>query len=70
MKQVIEAVERVAGKSIDARMSGRRAGDPAEIVADASRAREILRWSPAHDDLDEIVKHAYRWESKLTETAQ
>ncbi len=70
VKQVIEAVERVAGKSIDARMSARRAGDPAEIVADASLAREVLGWSPKHDDLDEIVTHAYRWESKLIETAK
>eukprot|EP00439_Symbiodinium_sp_Y106_P089374 s1_g1910.t1 len=70
VKQVIEAVERVAGKPIDARMSARRAGDPAEIVADANLAREILGWSPRHDDLDEIVAHAYQWESKLIETAE
>lgn len=70
VKQVIEAVERVAGKPIDARMGARRAGDPAEIVADAGLAREKLGWLPKHDDLDEIVAHAYRWESKLIETAE
>ncbi|MCE7997903.1 MAG: UDP-glucose 4-epimerase GalE [Rhodobiaceae bacterium] len=69
VKQVVEAVERVAGKKIDARLDARRAGDPAEIVADAELARKVLGWMPAHDDLDEIVKHAYRWESKLIETA-
>lgn len=67
VKQVIEAVERVAGKKIDARADARRAGDPAEIVADASLARETLEWTPKHDDLDEIVRHAFDWESRLIE---
>ncbi len=69
VKQVIDAVERVAGKKIDARTGARRAGDPAEIVADANRARRVLEWTPQYDDLDEIVTHAYRWESKLTQRA-
>lgn len=67
VKQVIESVERVAGKKIDARLDARRAGDPAEIVADASLARKTLDWTPKHDDLDEIVRHAFDWESKLIE---
>lgn len=69
VKQVIDAVERVAGKKIDARLDARRAGDPAEIVADAGLAQRILGWTPEHDDLDEIVRDAYRWESKLLQTA-
>ncbi len=69
VKQVVEAVERVAGKKIDARLDARRAGDPAEIVADAGLARRILGWKPEHDDLDEIVRDAYRWESKLLQAA-
>ncbi|MDF1846272.1 MAG: UDP-glucose 4-epimerase GalE [Parvibaculaceae bacterium] len=69
VKQVIEAVERVAGKKIDARLDARRAGDPAEIVADADLAQRILGWKPEHDDLDEIVRDAYRWESKLLQAA-
>jgi UDP-glucose 4-epimerase len=69
VKQVIEAVERVAGKKIDARLDARRAGDPAEIVADADLAQRILGWTPEHDDLEEIVRDAYRWESKLLQIA-
>lgn len=69
VKQVIEAVERVSGKKIDARLDARRAGDPAEIVADADLAQRILGWKPEHDDLDEIVRDAYRWESKLLQAA-
>ncbi len=70
VKQVIEAVERVAGKKIDARLDARRAGDPDEIVANAELARQRLRWKPKHDDLDEIVRHAYGWESKLVQAAE
>lgn len=69
VKQVINAIERVSNRKIDARMDERRAGDPAEIVADATTAREVLGWTPAHDDLEEIVRHAYEWESRLTESA-
>lgn len=68
VKQVIDAIERVTNKKIDARMDKRRAGDPAEVVADATKAREILGWTPCHDDLQEIVRHAYAWESHLAET--
>ena len=42
-----------------------RAGDPPSLVADASRIRHDLGWKPAHDDLDEIVRTAYAWESRL-----
>jgi UDP-glucose 4-epimerase len=70
VKEVIAAVERVSNRKIDARMDTRRAGDPAEIVADASRARRVLGWAPSHDNLDEIVSHAYRWESQLAEPAE
>ncbi len=69
VKQVIDAIERVTNKKIDARMDQRRAGDPAAIVADATKARETLKWTPVHDDLEEIVRHAYDWESQLSETA-
>jgi len=69
VKQVIDAIERVTNKKIDARMDERRAGDPAEVVADATTAREVLGWKPHHDDLQEIVRHAYEWESQLADPA-
>lgn len=68
VRQVIDAVERVSSKKIDVRMASRRAGDPDAIVAEASKARQILGWTPTHDDLDEIVAHAYAWESQLLES--
>jgi len=63
--EVIEAVRRAAGHDFPVRLSGRRAGDPAAIVADASRLRAMLGWQPQFDDLDQIVAHALAWEEKL-----
>ena len=63
--EVIEAVRRAAGHDFPVRLSGRRAGDPAAIVADGSRLRAMLGWQPQWDDLDRIVAHALAWERRL-----
>jgi len=65
VREVIAAVERVAGHKLVVREAPRRAGDPIALVADATLIREALQWTPAHSDLDEIVAHAYAWERKL-----
>ncbi|MEZ5854067.1 MAG: UDP-glucose 4-epimerase GalE [Hyphomicrobiaceae bacterium] len=62
---VIDAVKRAAGKDMDVRLSPRRAGDPAAIVAASKKIREQLGWVPEHDDLDKIVAQALAWESEL-----
>jgi UDP-glucose 4-epimerase len=63
--EVIETVKRVTGVDFDVKISGRRPGDPAAIVAANGRAREVLGWTPIHDNLDDIVRQAYEWEKKL-----
>jgi UDP-glucose 4-epimerase len=65
VKEVIESVERVHGSPIDARLTVRRPGDAASIVADSSKARANLGWVPKLDDLDTIVESALRWEKAL-----
>ncbi|MGI9514587.1 MAG: UDP-glucose 4-epimerase GalE [Anderseniella sp.] len=62
---VIGAVERAAGHKLDARDGPRRSGDPAEIIANADRARSVLEWQPQHDDLDFIAASALAWEKHL-----
>jgi len=66
--EVIEAVKRASGRDFAVRLAARRPGDPAAIVADASRIRTQLGWTPRFDDLDIIVAHALAWERKLAET--
>jgi UDP-glucose 4-epimerase len=62
--EVIESVKRVSGVDFKVVLGGRRAGDPAAIVADASRIRSVLGFAPQLDDLDTIVKHALAWERR------
>ena len=63
--EVIENVKRVSGVDFKVEFAGRRAGDPAELVAASDRARATLRWEPRFDDLQIIVTHALAWERNL-----
>lgn len=62
---VLRSVERAAGRKFEIRKAPRRAGDPASIVADPTRIKQTLGWTPAYDDLDTIVTHALAWERQL-----
>jgi UDP-arabinose 4-epimerase len=65
VREVINAVERVTGLSVPTLLGERRAGDPAALVCDASRAREMLGWQPKISELDEIVRSAWAWHQRL-----
>jgi len=65
VRQVVDVVREVSGVNFNAVETGRRAGDPAAIVANADKARALLGWQPKHDDLTEIVTAAYAWEQYL-----
>jgi UDP-glucose 4-epimerase len=65
VREVIEAVERVAVSDFAVRPAPRRPGDPAAIVADSARIRAMLGWGPQFDDLETIVSHALGWERRL-----
>jgi UDP-glucose 4-epimerase/UDP-arabinose 4-epimerase len=59
--EVIDAVDRACGRSTPREVVGRRAGDPASLVADPALIRETLGWTPVESDLDHIVETALRW---------
>ena len=63
--EVIRAVERAVGRKLDVKLAGRRAGDPAAIVAGAEKVRRVLGWRPRHQDLNDIVASALAWEQHL-----
>jgi UDP-glucose 4-epimerase len=65
VREVLDSVARVSGKTLDVRYEPRREGDPPSLVASASKVRERLGWRPRLDDLDTIVRNALRWEEKL-----
>jgi UDP-glucose 4-epimerase len=64
--EVIDAVKRASGRGFDVRLSGRRLGDPAVVIAATERIRRLLGWVPQHDRLDAIVSQALRWEERLS----
>ncbi len=61
VRQVIESCRQATGHPIPARVVGPRAGDPPELVADASLARRTLDWAPKYDSIEAIVESAWRW---------
>ena len=63
--EVLDAVDRVTGMTIERRLEGRRAGDPPALIADNSKILARLPWRPKLDDLDTIVTHALAWERAL-----
>ncbi|MGE8941426.1 UDP-glucose 4-epimerase GalE [Leptospira interrogans] len=65
--EVVDAVKRVSGRDFEVRLSPRRPGDPAAIVASSEKIRATLGWAPKYDDLDGIVAQALSWEAQLTQ---
>ena len=64
--EVIDAVKRASSVDFPVKLSDRRPGDPASLVADAARIRSVLGWQPRLEDLDVIVAQALGWEDHLT----
>ena len=65
VREVLDSVQRVAGKALVIHEEPRREGDPPTLVAKADRVRELLGWQPQLDDLDTIVRTSLRWEEAL-----
>jgi UDP-glucose 4-epimerase len=63
--QVIEAVKRSSGADFEVRLSPRRPGDPAAIVAASDKIRMHLGWRPEFDSLETITVQALAWEAHL-----
>lgn len=60
--EVIEKAKFITGKNIPFEITGRRPGDPAVLVADNKKAKDILGWSPKFP-LEDIIKTAWQWHS-------
>ncbi|MCX2455683.1 UDP-glucose 4-epimerase GalE [Lacticaseibacillus nasuensis] len=59
--EILDAARHVTGEPIPAEIGPRRAGDPSTLIADSTKAREILGWQPQYDDIDAIIATAWQW---------
>jgi len=63
--EVLDAVERVAGVTLNRRIEPRRAGDTDSLISDPARLMSHVPWRPEYADLDVIIAHALAWERRL-----
>lgn len=61
--EMITAARKVTGHPIPAVIGKRRPGDPAKLVADSSKAQEILKWKPEITRMEDIIATAWKWHS-------
>ncbi|MDO9248152.1 MAG: GDP-mannose 4,6-dehydratase, partial [Phenylobacterium sp.] len=60
VRELVAAIQAVAGGGFDAQTAPRRPGDAPALVADNRKAREVLGWSPRYR-LNDIIESAWRW---------
>ena len=61
VKEVINITREVTGRQIKAEIAGRRAGDPAKLVASSEKAMKELGWKPKYNKLETIIETAWKW---------
>ena len=61
VQQIVDSIERVTGKQLPLKYGERRAGDPPALIADTTRARELIGWNPQRSTLDEMIGSAWDW---------
>ncbi|MBN1269092.1 MAG: UDP-glucose 4-epimerase GalE, partial [Kiritimatiellae bacterium] len=59
--QVIKVAGKVTGRNVPFELAPRRPGDPARLIASASKAKKALGWKPQYPDLHTIIRHAWDW---------
>lgn len=64
VKEVIDTMKKVSGKDFQVEITGKRAGDPAQLVSDNNKIISKMHWKPQYDNLEVICKTALDWEKK------
>ncbi|UOF01832.1 UDP-glucose 4-epimerase GalE [Bdellovibrio reynosensis] len=62
--EVLETMKRISGASFSISHQNRRTGDAPHLVADATKLRNLLGWTPQRDDLELICRTSYEWEKR------
>jgi UDP-glucose 4-epimerase len=64
VKEVIDAAQQVTQRDIPVRISARRSGDPAVLIASSEKIKRELGWSPEKQNLRDIIESAWHWKQK------
>lgn len=67
VREVIDAVKKVSNVDFAVVETERRPGDPAQLVADASKAAAELHWKAEHSGINEIVRDAWQFATEKSE---
>lgn len=65
VKEIFDVCKKSTNKNIEVKVMPKREGDPASLIADNSKAKEILNWKN-NKTLEDSIKSAYKWEEKLS----
>lgn len=66
VRELVDTIGDVTGVPFDVAIAGRRPGDPDKLVANNTKAKEVLGWTPTRS-LHDIVESAWRWHSEVEE---
>ncbi len=61
VKEVINTVKEVTGRDFEVKVSERRAGDPAVLIASSDKIQKELSWQPQYPELEKIISTAWKW---------
>lgn len=65
VKEMINFAEKICGKKMQVVEQARRPGDPAVLLADPTKAKNILGWKLENSNLENILKSALEWEELM-----
>jgi UDP-glucose 4-epimerase len=63
--EVVQTAERITGRRIPSKLSPRRLGDPAVLIASNEKLKRTLGWEASHSSLEEIIQSAWDWRRKF-----
>jgi len=63
-KEIIQMVKEISGRDFRVDEFPRRSGDADSLIADASKIKAELNFTPKYSDLKTIVKTAWEWHKK------
>ncbi len=66
--EIIDAVQKFCGKTLQIKLMNRRMGDPSILTAENHLAKEHLQWDLKFSDLPVIIESAWKWHQLLSES--